>query len=85
MTAGGEHPVSQADPVSETAQRTPSPLLQVALVSFVVGLLFVLAVFLLFALGHTDLPWWLSTAAIGFTSAGFGFGLITLLREARGR
>ncbi len=59
--------------------------MRVALASFVAGLIFVLVVFSMFALGHTDLPWWLSTAAIGCTSAGFGLGLIALLREARGR
>lgn len=65
--------------------RKPSLIMRVAMASFGLGLAFVLVVFLLFALGNTNLPVWLSLGAIGFTSAGFGLGLVALVREARTR
>lgn len=72
-------------PQSPARTGKPSRLLRTALGLFVVGLLFVVVVFLLFAMGNTDLPSWLSVVAIGCTSVGFGLGLIALLREARSR
>ncbi|SNR56545.1 hypothetical protein SAMN06265360_11081 [Haloechinothrix alba] len=68
---------------SATPRSRPSRMMALSVGLFVIGMIAVAAVFVLFALGHTDLPVWLSVSAIGFTSVGFGSGLVTLVREAR--
>lgn len=60
-----------------------SPLMRAAVSCFAAGMLAVLVILVLFALGRTDLPWWLSVSAVGFASIGFFLGLIALFREAR--
>lgn len=60
-----------------------SALVRCALASFVAGMLVVVVIFGLFAAGFSDLPPWISIAAITLTSVGFGLGLIALVREAR--
>lgn len=65
------------------ASRPRLRLVPLAVGCFAAGILVVLVVLGLFLAGQTELPWWLSVAAVGLTSAGFGLGLIALLREAR--
>jgi protein-S-isoprenylcysteine O-methyltransferase Ste14 len=60
-----------------------SAIMTVAVGLFAVGLVAVVAILALFAFGRDNLPWWLSVWAVVLTSAGFGLGLIALLREAR--
>lgn len=50
---------------------------------FAVGLVAVVAVFLLFAAGYSELPLWLSVAAGVITPLGLALGLISLVREHR--
>jgi hypothetical protein len=52
---------------------------------FAVGLLAVLAVFIMFAAGLRNLPVWLSAVAGVVTPLGLLLGLIALVREARRR
>ncbi|MQA07321.1 MAG: hypothetical protein GEU98_02000 [Pseudonocardiaceae bacterium] len=64
----------------------PRPrLMPVAVVLFALGMLAVLAVFVLFATGERNLPVWLSGAAGLLTPLGFGIGLYVLVREALAR
>jgi hypothetical protein len=51
---------------------------------FAIGMLFVVAVFIMFAAGLQDLPVWLSVAAGVLTPLGLGLGLVALVREHRG-
>lgn len=74
-----------SNPSPPARDTKPSLLMRTAVTLFGLGLIFIVVVFGLFALGKTDLPLWLSAVAIGCTSAGFGLGLIALLREARSR
>lgn len=60
-----------------------SALMRAATSCFAAGMVAVVVILVLFALGRTDLPWWLSVSAVGFASVGFLLGLIALLREAR--
>jgi ABC-type multidrug transport system permease subunit len=62
-----------------------SAIMTVAVGLFAVGLVAVVAILALFAFGRDNLPWWLNTAAVVFTSAGFGLGLVVLVSEARSR
>ncbi|WP_158881881.1 hypothetical protein [Amycolatopsis anabasis] len=50
---------------------------------FALGMLAVLAVFILFAAGLENLPVWLSAGAGVVTPLGLGLGLIALVREHR--
>ncbi|MGH3433241.1 MAG: hypothetical protein ACRDQB_10440 [Thermocrispum sp.] len=71
-----------------TAQPDPRRrlrLMPVAVGSFTGGVLGVLVILGLFLAGQTELPWWLSVAAVVLTSVGFALGLVGLLCEARGR
>lgn len=52
---------------------------------FAVGVLAVLAVFIMFAAGLHDLPVWLSAAAGVATPLGLALGFIALVREHRSR
>lgn len=63
--------------------RGPSWLMRVGIVLFAIGMVAVLAVFVLFAAGLRDLPVWLSAGAGVLTPLGLALGLIELVREAR--
>lgn len=60
-------------------------LVPIAVGCFAAGIVGVLVVLGLFIAGQTELPWWLSVAAVGLTSIGFALGLVALFREARTR
>jgi hypothetical protein len=60
-------------------------LMRLGIGVFAVGVLAVLAVFILFAVGLRDLPLWLSLAAGVATPLGIALGLIALVREHRAR
>ncbi|SFP46924.1 hypothetical protein SAMN05421810_102679 [Amycolatopsis arida] len=60
-----------------------SVLMRLGIALFAVGMLAVVAVFVLFAAGFQDLPVWLSAVAGVVTPAGLALGLIALVREAR--
>lgn len=64
--------------------RTPR-LMQASIVLFALGMLAVVVVFVLFAIGLTDLPVWLSAFAGVVTPLGLGLGLVSLVREHRRR
>ncbi|MDT7729587.1 MAG: hypothetical protein QOI21_6163 [Actinomycetota bacterium] len=67
---------------SKRARRKPV-LMRVGVSLFGLGMLAVVAVFVMFAAGLDDLPVWLSAAAGVITPLGLGLGLIALVREAR--
>ncbi|OLT43873.1 hypothetical protein BJF85_21035 [Saccharomonospora sp. CUA-673] len=52
---------------------------------FAIGMVAVLAVFILFAAGMDELPVWLSVAAVVITPLGLALGLYALVREHRGK
>ncbi len=58
-------------------------LLPLAVGLFAVGVLAIVAVFVLFATGHGDLPLWLNVAATYLPAAGLGLGIIAVIRKAR--
>jgi hypothetical protein len=60
-------------------------LMRIGIGLFGLGMLAVLAVFIMFAAGLENLPVWLSAAAGIVTPLGLLFGLIALVREARAK
>ncbi|MGW4483229.1 hypothetical protein ACWEOE_05260 [Amycolatopsis sp. NPDC004368] len=58
-------------------------LMRLGIGLFAIGLLAVLAVFIMFAAGLENLPVWLSAVAGVVTPLGLLLGLIALVREAR--
>ena len=60
-------------------------LMRVGIGLFALGMLAVLAVFVMFAAGLENLPVWLSAAAGIITPLGLGLGLIALMLEARSK
>ncbi|KAA2262955.1 hypothetical protein F0L68_10815 [Solihabitans fulvus] len=66
------------------AAQTPK-LMAVAMVLFALGLLAVIAIFAMFALGRHDLPLWLNLAAGVLIPAGMALGLFSAIRQARQR
>ncbi|GAA4537193.1 hypothetical protein GCM10023192_36880 [Amycolatopsis samaneae] len=60
-------------------------LMRIGIGLFGLGMLAVLAVFVLFAAGLENLPVWLSVAAGVITPLGLLLGLIALVREARSK
>ncbi|MTD56651.1 hypothetical protein [Amycolatopsis pithecellobii] len=68
--------------VANAGQRAPW-LMRVGIGVFAVGVLAVLAVFILFAAGLQDLPVWLSLVAGVATPLGVVLGFIALVREHR--
>lgn len=60
-------------------------LMRIGIGLFAVGVLAIVAVFVLFASGLSDLPLWLSLAAGVATPLGLLLGLAALVREARGK
>lgn len=70
--------------VDKTYPRKPW-LMRLGIGVFAIGVLAVLAVFLMFAAGLHDLPVWLSALAGIATPLGIALGLIALAREHRKR
>lgn len=62
---------------------TAPKLLPLAVGLFAVGVLAIVAVFVLFATGHSDLPVWLNVAATYLPAVGLGLGIIAVVRKAR--
>ncbi|HEY3472759.1 MAG TPA: hypothetical protein VGL47_47025 [Amycolatopsis sp.] len=60
-------------------------LMRVGIGLFGIGMLAVLAVFIMFAAGLENLPIWLSVGAGVITPLGLLLGLIALVREARAK
>ncbi|EHR52934.1 hypothetical protein SacmaDRAFT_4760 [Saccharomonospora marina XMU15] len=60
-------------------------LMRAGIILFAIGMVAVVAVFVLFAAGLQDLPVWLSAFAGVVTPLGLGLGLIALVREHRQR
>ncbi|EHR63311.1 hypothetical protein SaccyDRAFT_4503 [Saccharomonospora cyanea NA-134] len=67
---------------SSAAKRKPW-LMRIGIGLFAAGMVAVVAVFLLFAAGYSELPVWLSAAAGVITPLGLALGLISLVREHR--
>lgn len=65
------------------AARRQSILMRLGIGLFALGLLAVVAVFVMFAAGLENLPVWLSAAAGVITPLGLLLGLLALVREAR--
>jgi hypothetical protein len=62
---------------------TAPKLLPLAVGLFAAGVLAIIAVFVLFATGHSDLPVWLNVAATYLPAAGLGLGIFAVVRKAR--
>ncbi|MEV7096090.1 hypothetical protein AB0M80_24890 [Amycolatopsis sp. NPDC051045] len=71
----------------EAAVATPGKpfLMRVGIGLFGLGMIAVLAVFIMFAAGLENLPVWLSLAAGVITPLGLLLGLIALVKEARAK
>lgn len=75
-----ETEAAQAPP--KAAPRKPF-LMRVGVGLFAVGVLAIVAVFIMFAAGLVNLPVWLSAFAGVVTPLGLGLALVALVREAR--
>ena len=62
---------------------TAPKMLPLAVGLFAVGVLAIVAVFVLFATGHSDLPVWLNVAATYLPAIGLGLGIFAVVRKAR--
>ncbi|SDO85589.1 hypothetical protein [Lentzea jiangxiensis] len=62
---------------------TAPKLMPLAIGLFAVGVLAVVAVFVLFIAGHRDLPVWLNVAATYLPAIGLGLGIIAVVRKSR--
>jgi uncharacterized membrane protein YhdT len=62
---------------------TAPKLLPLAVGLFAAGVLAIIAVFVLFATGRSDLPLWLNVAATYLPAIGLGLGIIAVIRKAR--
>jgi uncharacterized membrane protein YhdT len=62
---------------------TASKMLPLAVGLFAVGVLAIVAVFVLFATGHGDLPVWLNVAATYLPAIGLALGIIAVIRRSR--
>lgn len=62
---------------------TAPKMLPLAVGLFAVGVLAIIAVFVLFATGHSDLPVWLNVAATYLPAVGLGLGIFAVVRKAR--
>jgi uncharacterized membrane-anchored protein len=74
---------TQAERATKTASPSAPWLMRLGVSLFAVGMVAVLAVFIMFAAGLQNLPVWLSAAAGVITPLGLLLGLIALVREAR--
>ncbi|HEV7978689.1 hypothetical protein [Amycolatopsis sp.] len=75
-----ETEAAQAPP--KAAPRKPF-LMRAGVGLFAVGVLAIVAVFIMFAAGLVNLPVWLSAFAGVVTPLGLGLALVALVREAR--
>jgi hypothetical protein len=62
-----------------------SKLVPVAVAVFALGLVALVAVFVLYVSGHHDLPLWLNSSAGVLVPLGLALALVGLVREARAR
>ncbi|MET8762087.1 hypothetical protein [Lentzea sp. NPDC004782] len=62
---------------------TASKMLPLAVGLFAVGVLAIVAVFVLFATGHGDLPVWLNVAATYLPAIGLALGIVAVIRKSR--
>jgi uncharacterized membrane protein YhdT len=62
---------------------TAPKLMPLAIGLFAIGVLAIMAVFVLFATGHSDLPLWLNLAATYLPAIGLALGIIAVIRKAR--
>ena len=62
---------------------TAPKLLPLAVGLFAAGVLAIVAVFVLYATGHSDLPLWLNVAATYLPAIGLALGIIAVVRKAR--
>ena len=61
---------------------TAPKLLPLAVGLFAVGVLAIVAIFVLFATGHGDLPVWLNVAATYLPAVGLALGIIAVVRRS---
>lgn len=62
---------------------TAPKLMPLAIGLFAVGVLAIIAVFVLFATGHSDLPVWLNVLATYLPAVGLGLGIIAVVKRSR--
>jgi uncharacterized membrane protein YhdT len=62
---------------------TASKMLPLAVGLFAVGVLAIVAVFVLFATGHGDLPVWLNVAATYLPAIGLALAIVAVIRKSR--
>ncbi|MGW4211453.1 hypothetical protein ACWEIJ_25900 [Lentzea sp. NPDC004789] len=62
---------------------TASKMLPLAVGLFAAGVLAIVAVFVLFATGHGDLPVWLNVAATYLPAIGLALGIVAVIRRSR--
>ena len=62
---------------------TAPKLMPLAIGLFAVGVLAIIAVFVLFIAGHSDLPLWLNVTATYAPAIGLALGVIAVIRKAR--
>ena len=62
---------------------TVPKLMPLAIGLFAVGVLAIIAVFVLFAMGHSDLPAWLNFAGTYLPAIGLGLGIFAVVRKSR--
>ncbi|TWP50053.1 hypothetical protein FKR81_22795 [Lentzea tibetensis] len=62
---------------------TANKVMPLAVGVFALGVLAIVAVFVLFALGYSDLPWWLNVSATLLAPIGLAVGVAAAVRNAR--
>ncbi|GLZ34323.1 hypothetical protein Lesp02_65100 [Lentzea sp. NBRC 105346] len=62
---------------------TADKVMPLAVGLFVLGVLAIVAVFVLFATGHSDLPVWLNVAATLCAPVGLALGVLSSVRRRR--
>lgn len=62
---------------------TADKVMPLAVGLFALGVLAIVAVFVLFALGYSDLPWWLNVSATLLAPVGLAIGIVAAVRNAR--
>jgi uncharacterized membrane protein len=62
---------------------TANKVMPVAVGLFALGVIAILTVFVLFAMGRSDLPWWLNTAATLLAPIGLALGVVGAIKSSR--